>query len=182
MEFYLEGFGRLSHCARAPNSVSAYALHLHFSDVWPYMLGPGLLWTSAEGAGLPQTGQYRLRSDPDEQQACSRLCHELFGRHPVENSGKVVTEKFVPWVALMFEEATKRVAVVSGSPSGSCSAPVERMEAGPRSSSVAADLPELITISDDEASRDGDSDGVGDAGSYLLPFQKGWCAGVQEAL
>jgi hypothetical protein len=82
----------------------------------------------------------------------------------------------------MFEEATTRVAVVSGSPSGSCSAPVERMEAGPRSSSVAADLPELITISDDEASRDGDSDGVGDAGSYLLPFQKGWCAGVQEAL
>ncbi len=106
-EFTLEGFGRLSHCARAPNSVSAYALHLHFSDVWPLMQSPEMLWRWAEVLGLPDTG---LRSDPDGRQACSRLCHELFGKHPEENSGKVVTAKFKPWAEAMFEQAVSATA------------------------------------------------------------------------
>jgi hypothetical protein len=104
-EFTLEGFGRLSRCARAPNSVSACALHLHFSEIWPYRQSPIELWRSAEVLGLPETGPYRLRSDPDGRQACSRLCHELFGKHPEENSGKVVTTKFIPLAEAMFEQA-----------------------------------------------------------------------------
>ena len=66
-----------------------------------------MLWRWAEVLGLPDTG---LRSDPDGRQACSQLCHELFGKHPEENSGKVVTAKFKPWAEAMFERAVSAAA------------------------------------------------------------------------
>jgi hypothetical protein len=136
-EFYLEGFGRLSHCSPASDSDSA--LHLHFSDVWACMpvQSPDKLWTQAELVGLHQTGRYRIRSDRNERQACSRLCHELFGTRPAENSGKMVTEKFVPWVARMFDAASPVDAASARSgPSSPVVKPVVR--------------PEATVISDDE--------------------------------
>lgn len=116
MEFNLEGFGRFSHCA--PDSGSSSVREVHFSDVWAYVQNPRMLWKSASVAPGLSLSEYRHRADPDERPACSRLCHELFGRHPGKNSGKVVTKKFVPWVARMFEEAVSVVATAKGGGDG----------------------------------------------------------------
>ncbi len=117
MEFHLEGFARFSHST--PSSESAQ--QLHFSDFWPHKQSPAMLWKSAEVAGLPLTGPYQCSNDVDpKRQACSRLCLELFGKRPANNSGKNVTEKFQPWVARMFEEAASASVVTpTGSPSES---------------------------------------------------------------
>ncbi len=107
LEFTLEGFGQvLDLSSLAPSSESEHAMRLRFSDVWTYHQSPAMLWRSAEAAGLPLTGPFQISNDLDpKRQACSRLLQELFGRTPSENSGRVVTEKFAPWVASLFQAA-----------------------------------------------------------------------------
>ena len=95
MDFTLLGFGVVSDWSPlGPNSDSV----LRFSEVWAYEQSSEMLWKSANAFGLALTGQYQCCNDLDpERQACSRLLQELFGKNLAE-SGKVVTEKFVPWV------------------------------------------------------------------------------------
>jgi hypothetical protein len=108
MEFHLEGFARLQNVSGA-----GPARMLHFSDVWAYSQSPVMLWRTAVVVGLPGTGPHRKRGEPDERPACSRMCHELFGEHPGHNSGRKVTEKFMPWATRLFEEA-QAVSLVRG--------------------------------------------------------------------
>ena len=102
MDFTLLGFGVVSDWSPlGPNSDSV----LRFSEVWAYEQSSEMLWKSANAFGLALTGQYQCCNDLDpERQACSRLLQELFGKNLAE-SGKVVTEKFVPWVTSMFQAA-----------------------------------------------------------------------------